>query len=143
MTDFIVFLLNCTWGIIQSGIGLIMFLLLINKPHYRYKGSIVTAGLKPSGSGVSLGVFIFIGYNITKEQASRSSLVNHEYGHSLQSLLLGPLYLIIIGLPDIIWLMLFSGWRTKRHKSYYSFFSESWADKWGNVKRGAEKPHKK
>jgi len=131
---FFIFLLNCTWGVVQTGIGLIMFLLFIKKPHYWYKGSIITVFSKSFGS-ISLGVFIFIGNNVTKEQANNSELVNHEYGHSLQSLLLGPLYLFIIGLPDIIWLMFFSDWRTTHNKSYYWFFSESWADKWGNVSR--------
>jgi len=133
---FLVFLLNCTWGVIQSIIGLIMFLIFINKPHYRYKGSIVTVFSKSFGS-VSLGVFIFIGNNVAKERANNSKLVNHEYGHSLQSLLFGPFYLLIIGLPSIIRLMFFSKRRKNRNhnKNYYSFFTESWADKWGNVRR--------
>jgi len=129
-----VFLLNCAWGIIQSIIGLFMFLVFINKPHYRYKGSIITIFSKSFGS-VSLGAFIFIGNDVEKERAKNSKLVNHEYGHSLQSLLLGPFYLILIGLPSIIWLIFFSKRRKKRNQSYYSFFTESWADKWGDVKR--------
>lgn len=29
--------------------------------------------------------------------------IKHEYGHQLQSYILGPLYLLIIGLPSGLW----------------------------------------
>ena len=132
--NFFTFLLNFTWGIIQSAVGLIMFLLYIKKPHFRYKGSIVTINSIPVG-GISLGAFIFTADNVAKEHANKGELIKHEYGHCLQSLLLGPLYLVIIGLPDIIWLICFARWREKHNKSYYWFFTESWADNWGNVNR--------
>ena len=138
ITVIIVFILNSTWGVIQSGIGFILFLLFLNKPHYWYKGSIVTIDAVkkdiPLSGGVSLGIFIFITSNIKKEQASESRLVNHEYGHSLQSILLGPLYLLIVGIPSMVWNMFFKNYRRKHNIDYYSFFVERWADKWGKIK---------
>ncbi|WP_237558582.1 hypothetical protein, partial [Cellulomonas carbonis] len=58
----------------------------------------------------------------------------HERGHVKQSIYLGWLYLPVIGVPSIIWaglrrLGLFAG------RSYYSFYTESWADRLGGVKR--------
>ena len=53
----------------------------------------------------------------------------HEYGHSIQSKILGPLYLLVIGLPSIIWAGLFEKYRNKHKISYYSFFTEKWANK--------------
>ena len=130
---FIIFFLNCTWGIIQSFIGLIIFLVFINKPHFWYECCIVTVSasfksLKIKG-GLSLGIFIFTSDYIEKEQIKKSSLVKHEYGHALQSSLLGPLFLPIVGFPSLIWAGCFAGWRKKHKKDYYSFYTESWADK--------------
>ena len=79
-------------------------------------------------SGLSLGKYIFINKNAS------FNTIFHEEGHQKQSLYLGWLYLIIIGLPSIIWatlktLGLFS------NISYYKFYTEAWADKLSNIKR--------
>jgi uncharacterized membrane protein (Fun14 family) len=61
-----------------------------------------------------------------------SSIMNHEYGHALQSLLLGWLYLPIIGFfsygNNFFWK---SKWQGK--KDYYALFPERWADVWGKT----------
>ena len=134
MKPITIFLLNATWGAIQTLVGFVGFLIHIGKPHYFYKGSIVTI-VKGSWGGISLGAFIFIDAEITKTDAPKSSFVNHEYGHTLQSILLGPLFLLIIGLPSLIWAGLFDEWRYKHKKSYYWLYTENWADRLGGVKR--------
>jgi len=115
--------------------GLILFFVFITKPHFLYKGSVVTvsAAFKSTKirGGVALGLFIFTSYEIEKEQISKNSLIQHEYGHVLQSALLGPLFLLIVGLPSLIWARFFAGWRKKHNIDYFSFYTESWADKWG------------
>ena len=60
---------------------------------------------------------------------------SHEFGHTLQSKKLGWLYLFVIGLPSIIWAGCFDNYRKKHNKSYYSFYTERWADRLGGVKR--------
>jgi len=133
-----IFFLNCTWGIIQSSIGFFLFIGFIDKPHFWHKGSIVTVGATRKGmkikGGVSLGLFIFITHDIKKEQINKSSLVKHEYGHVLQSILLGPLFIPVAGLPSLIWARFFAGWRKKHKRDYYSFYTESWADMWGDAR---------
>ena len=80
------------------------------------------SGLK---GGLSLGRFIFV-------EKLDYKLICHEYGHSRQSKILGPLYLIVIGLPSLIWAWIYSySWK----KSYYWFYTERWADKLGKVDR--------
>ena len=75
--------------------------------------------------GISLGRYI-----IVNRYASRKTIM-HEYGHCRQSQMLGPLYLLVVGLPSI----LHAGFcRCKRH-SYYDFPTEKWADKLGGVDR--------
>ena len=62
-------------------------------------------------------------------------LLVHEYGHTIQSLVLGPLYLPIIGLPSVIWLnsARLARRRRERHLSYYAFFTERSANSLGEL----------
>ncbi|GHU21347.1 hypothetical protein FACS1894172_19040 [Spirochaetia bacterium] len=88
-----------------------------------------------SNWGVSLGEFIFLscGYDET--------IIRHEYGHCIQSLYFGWLYLIAVGIPSAIFTNL---WDQLFHKTwtaaariswYYSRYPEKWADILGNVDR--------
>lgn len=78
-------------------------------------------------AGLSLGNYIFLPKHYT------SSILKHEYGHSRQSVMLGPLYLIIIGIPSVLhfWIYRLLGKRW----NYYKFYTELWADKLGRVTR--------
>ena len=60
-------------------------------------------------------------------------LLVHEYGHTIQSLMLGPLYLVVIGLPSALWLNTPSFVRKRRQgrTSYYAFYTERWANRLG------------
>ena len=73
----------------------------------------------------------------TKEELSRRLLV-HEYGHTVQSLILGPLYLIVMGIPSTLWG--FSPFAAKKRRekriSYFDFFTESWANSLGERATG-------
>ena len=98
-------------------------------------------------SSVSLGMFVFVTAEpyfykklegkYSKEELS-SRLLVHEYGHTIQSLILGPLYLIAIGIPSTLW-----GWlpnlaqtRKTEQISYFSFFTERWANSLGEKVTG-------
>ncbi len=72
-----------------------------------------------------------------KEEISRRLLV-HEYGHTVQSLILGPLYLIVIGIPSTLWgfLPCCNKKRVKEQLSYFSFYTESWANSLGEKVTG-------
>lgn len=87
--------------------------------------------------GVSLGNYIIFGTGYWGY--SKKDLL-HEMGHQKQSLYLGPLYLIIIGLPsfcgNIFDRVFHKKWLSARRiKWYYSQPWEKWADKLGGVKR--------
>jgi len=86
-------------------------------------------------SGVSLGTYI-----ILPVRASDDKTINHEFGHCRQSLIFGPLYLLVIGLPSVIrnlWSRLLFKKKIfgEISKWYYSGYPENWADKLGGVKR--------
>lgn len=84
-------------------------------------------------SGLSLSTHIFLPKSV--DPRTNAPYVLHEYGHTIQSHKLGPLYLLAVGLPSIIWNGCFKKYREKKGVSYYSVYPENWADKLGGVKR--------
>ena len=96
-------------------------------PREHYDGTIVTRW--KYGSGVSLGKFIFVSKNAPE------TTVKHEYGHYLQGLRLGWLYLFVVGIPSILWAAFGGRYRRKKGVSYYSKYPENWADRLGGVER--------
>ena len=85
---------------------------------------------------ISLGIFRVYAYKYLGNGARYVELVRmHEKGHRNQSMMLGPLYLIVIGLPSLIWAALHSSVRRLGAVDYYSFYTEKWADRLAGVKR--------
>lgn len=127
-------LVQCTWGLPQTLIGLVVFLIHRKAPHHFHKGCIHTDWDREDG--VSLGLFTFVPEG-DEECFWYPQMCDHEYGHTLQSLMLGPLYLLIVGLPSMLWNQLpyYRKKRRKLHRSYYSFWPERWADRLGKVIR--------
>lgn len=117
------YLLQWTWGIIQNVIGLLLWLvLMIKNPKRRIQNfncAIVTRWHR-KGS-MCLGMFIFLGRDDQR-------IIVHEYGHSIQSIILGPFYLIIIGIPSYIWCNLFRKYRKNKGIKYCDFYPEKWAN---------------
>ena len=140
MKTFFYALLQWTWGLPQNLLGLAVFLMNISKRHYFFHGAIVTEW--KNRSSVSLGMFVFVTKDpvfkekfegiYTAAQLSERLLV-HEYGHTIQSLITGPLYLIVMGIPSTLWGFLpgLGKMRKEKQISYFSFFTESWANACG------------
>ena len=88
--------------------------------------------------GVSLGSYIFLS---SRHHKKGNLTILHEYGHSIQSLYFGPLYLFAVGIPSAIFAnlwdrMFHGGWTwSSREVWYYSRYPEAWADRLGGVKR--------
>ena len=103
-----------------------------------YKG-ITYVGVPNRRFGVSLGAFVLLG----TAYLDRDTTIKHEYGHTIQSLWFGPLYLILIGIPsglgnlyDRFFHTKEKGWTVKDSiKWYYNQPWEKWADKLGGVER--------
>ncbi len=98
MKRIIYLLIQCTWGLGQTLIGLFFFLIHINRPHKFYRGAIQTQW-KNRWAGLSLGLFIFVPNN---EGDYFTGARVHEYGHTIQSLVLGPFY-AIVGVISVGW----------------------------------------
>ena len=72
---------------------------------------------------VTLGNYVFVGLNSEYKET-----VKHELGHTIQSKILGPLYLIVIGIPSITYCGLRRLFPSLRKKNYYNFYTERTAN---------------
>ena len=72
---------------------------------------------------VTLGNYVFVGLN-----SEYRKTVKHELGHTIQSKILGPLYLIVIGIPSITSCGLRRLFPSLRKKNYYNFYTEKTAN---------------
>ena len=122
-----------TWGILQSTIGLLVFLVNIGCPHCIYRGSLMTEWKRQDG--VSLGLFAFVPK--TYNEGLNEHLRRHEYGHCVQSMILGPLYLPVIGLPSLGWnvMPIFQRYRKRQKVNYEQFYTEAWANRLGGTRQ--------
>ncbi len=132
--------LQWTWGFLQTMAGLYLFLWYINCPHRYYKG--VVRIIWPKDGGLSMGMFLFTPWEPEADDHSPEAeerrryceeVAVHEYGHAMQSLLLGPLYPFIIGIPSLSWknIPAFRKLRERKNIPYTWLLSEKWASDWG------------
>ena len=120
------------WQLPQNIVGLLLILILRPEQAYDFGDGEPRVRLYYASrmrGGISLGRYIII-RDTYKDY--KGGTEQHELGHSRQSLFLGPLYLVVIGLPSILWA---AWWNEDRNRSYYSFYTEAWADYLGGVNR--------
>ena len=129
-----------TWGLPQTLIGSALYLAHRKNKHFNLNGACATVWDREEG--VSLGKFIFVPKQDTIKSEDPSEedkiivskdLALHEYGHTVQSLILGPAYLLVVGLPSIIWSRHphFIKKRARTGMSYYAPVFERTANKLG------------
>ncbi|NLZ25367.1 MAG: hypothetical protein GX891_02800 [Clostridiales bacterium] len=141
MKRFFYTLAQIIWGFPQTLAGFMVFLFTIGCPRKIFHGAVCTSWkLK---SSLSLGLFIFVTddpffrYRSQKDKYSydefRNMIAVHEYGHTIQSLIWGPLYLLTVGAPSFIWANVpyFKKKRESKKISYFDVYPESQANKLG------------
>ena len=112
----------------QNIIGYLAYLYYVKvkkQPYYKYKDAYITH-VSGRWGAISLSRYIF-----ADDIYYKSTMIKHEYGHTIQSKKLLLLYIPIIGLPSLIWNRLFRKYRVRKRKSYYDFYTESWANELG------------
>jgi hypothetical protein len=123
--------LECVWQLPQNLLGAGMAVLLSRRARKRERrGAVLLYFCFSRYGGLSVGRYVFLHVD------SQERLVRHELGHCRQSRLLGPLYLLVIGLPSLLWAAAYPHVaRLRPGADYFSFFTERWADRLGGVAR--------
>ncbi|MBI3398310.1 MAG: insecticidal toxin complex protein [Deltaproteobacteria bacterium] len=109
-----------SWGALQTTLGLgigIVFTLLgadVN-PRWGLGAKVEMPAYMGNPGGISFGPVVIGGHGFSDYP--------HEFGHTWQSRVLGPLYLFIVGIPSLIS-------AASDPASHSSFYTEKWADAW-------------
>lgn len=125
------------WELPQNLAGVIVLLAVMLKKRVKHIEFDRNRCFIQSDVGVSLGWFVF--WTLGRESGSFALPAynrEHEFGHSIQSRLLGPLYLPVVGVPSALRALYARRYRKKRKSAwtrYYLGFPENWADTLGNV----------
>ena len=119
-----------TWGFAVNIIGLFFYLICKIKGYRCEKfGYAYYAFIPWNQGGLTLGLFIFMADG-REEKWTRNTKI-HEYGHTIQCMLLGVFYFLVVGIPSAVWCNCFENYRRKNNVSYYKLYCESWANRWG------------
>ena len=138
MTNLFIEIVYWTWCFPQTLIGALYFL-NSKKNHVKiqkYKHAKVTTLNREHTGGFCLGKYIFI------DKAPDKYTIKHEYGHTIQNFILGPLYIPVIwGKSKLLYLKFMKLLKenpeefAKQRPNYFKQFPENWADKLGKVER--------
>jgi len=121
-------ILKILWQLPQAILGALVFLFVKKIGTAKWYGYIYVDITK--GWGLSLYPFIFLNGNLWSDSWW------HEVGHCKQSEILGPLYLLVVGIPSFVRAAIWTFDKSRKHEDYYKGFPENWADMLGGVKRG-------
>lgn len=126
------------WELPQNVLGALNFALLFltrNVRRARFERERVMVELT-GGNAVSLGLFVFWTARDNPYVPVGPENRDHEYGHSLQSRWLGPLYLPLVGVPSTMRVGYALAHKTitgRRWNGYYAGYPERWADVLGGA----------
>ncbi len=132
LKDILFYLVQWTWGLpvnIVGGVAYIICTKILKLSHSKF-GYANIVYVPWNQGGLSMGCFIFMRANHESAEWTYNTRI-HEYGHTWQCLLLGPLYYLVVALPSVVWCNCFANYRKKNNVSYYKLYCEAWANAWG------------
>lgn len=76
---------------------------------------------------MGLGMFIFYGH---EDNPEAKEVLVHEWGHTIQSIILGPLFMLVIAIPSLLWAFIPGLVKMRKEKGikYTDFYCEKWAN---------------
>ena len=126
------------WELPQSALGAatLLFMYALGKVRrlQRDRGRVLIE-LRGDGA-VSLGLFVFYASCDSRFVPVGAENLDHELGHAIQSRLLGPLYLPLVGVPSalrVLYAIAYFCLHGRRWPGYYAGFPERWADRLGGA----------
>lgn len=130
-------LISLTWGALSSIPGLLvaLFAILFLKGKIHKNGFTFIVEFGGNWGGLNLGAVSFCGgyTTVCKDENWFEHTRRHEFGHSMQNLIFGPLMLFIVGIPSFIRYHYQNYRRSKGlpNKDYDDIWFEFQASSWG------------
>lgn len=127
------------WELPQNVLGALNlgFILALRKVHrVRFERERLMVEIAPGANAVSLGFFVFWSQHDNPFVPVGPENHDHEYGHSIQSRWLGPLYLPLVGVPSsmrVVYALVHKAITGRRWPRYYAGYPERWADRLGGA----------
>ncbi len=87
--------------------------------------------------GVSLGWFVFWCRDLDPMAAAAMWTREHEYGHTLQSRMFGPLYLLVVGIPSVS-RVAYAWWRHRVGRPWHGYY-DGWPEKQADQLAGVDR----
>ena len=140
-------ILQLTWGIIItiSGLFVSLFILIFmhKKAHFHKNGFSWIIEIGDNWGGLELGAIALCGSYAQKDSPCYSPnwyehTRRHEFGHTIQNIILGPLYIFIVGLPSVCryWYQYFKARKGQDLpddwydcKAWFEYTASSWGTK--------------
>lgn len=125
--NYFLFTLLFLWQLPQNlvALGLLLCCGKVQFITYRHYCIGLSGRLPSQAGGISLGNFAIISPDCTHND----EILRHEIdGHTFDSKIFGPLYLLVIGLPSVLHLL----WYVRKrptNKTYDDFYTERWANR--------------
>ena len=108
--SYLLFPLTFLWQLPQNmvALGVLLCSKNVRKIDFRHGCFVLSANLPKGAGGVSLGNFAFVCPQLAHDEHT----IRHEAdGHTVDSLIFGPLYLLAIGLPSVLHLIWYNSKR--------------------------------
>lgn len=126
-----VFVLLFLWQLPQNFVALVWLSVAgpVKKIACRHYNVAFSARMPKGASGVSLGTFAIV----SPAHSTDQRVIRHELdGHTVDSKIFGPLYLLVIGLPSVLHLL----WHNRfgKGRPYHDFYTERRADRHAGLK---------
>jgi len=102
--------LQLTWGVLMTFVGLLttLFILIFmkDKAHFHKNGFSWIIEIGGNWGGVNLGAVSLCGSYSQKDAKCYDPkwfehTRRHEFGHSIQNIIFGPLYIFVVALPSV------------------------------------------
>lgn len=122
------YILNIVWGFPLTLIGFVGALALLisgRRPQRNGGGWVFRVG--HDWGGISFGLCHFV------DMESTERILAHEYGHSLQNMIWGPLMVFVIAIPSVVryWIRQIRRKQDKPNSPYDAIWFEGQATRWG------------
>lgn len=125
MKTLLLFILTFIWQLPQNIVAIFMLPFLGKLRLISFKKLCFAFECSKMSGGISLGNFAFLS---PKRSRHAASVAHEQEGHTHDSKLFGPLYLLIIGLPSLL-----HAWLYDKSTCYYDFWTERRANRFANI----------